>query len=167
MTPAEIESLPYRPNVGIMLINGDGLIFAAQRLDAPQLLGQPIAAWQMPQGGVDEGEDPRAAALRELEEEIGVPPALVQVVAETPDWLTYDLPHEVVPRIWKGRYRGQKQKWYLLRYLGQDAQIDLKQAHPEFSDWRWIDADAMIEAIVPFKRDIYRQVVAAFRAHLR
>ena len=166
MTPAEIELLPYRPNVGIMLINGQGLVFAAQRLDAARLLGAPVEAWQMPQGGVDEGEDPRGAALRELEEEIGVPPALVQVVAETPDWLTYDLPPEVVGRIWKGRYRGQKQKWYLLRYLGRDEQINLDQPHPEFSDWRWIDAEAMIEAIVPFKREIYRQVVAAFRAHL-
>jgi putative (di)nucleoside polyphosphate hydrolase len=160
MTPDVIEALPYRPNVGIMLINGDGLIFAAQRLDSE------VAAWQMPQGGIDKGEDPRTAALRELEEEIGVPPALVQVVAETPDWLTYDLPHDIVPRIWKGRYRGQKQKWYLLRYLGRDEQIDLEQDHPEFSEWRWIDPDAMIAAIVPFKRDMYRQVVAAFRAHL-
>ena len=160
MTPDVIEALPYRPNVGIMLINGDGLIFAAQRLDSE------VAAWQMPQGGIDEGEDPRTAALRELEEESGVPPALVQVVAETPDWLTYDLPHDIVPRIWKGRYRGQKQKWYLLRYLGRDEQIALEQDHPEFSEWRWIDPDAMIAAIVPFKRDMYRQVVAAFRAHL-
>jgi len=166
MTPVEIDALPYRPNVGIMLINSDGLIFAAQRLDAARLLGAPVEAWQMPQGGVDEGEDTRVAALRELEEETGVPPALVQVVAETTDWLTYDLPPEVVGRIWKGKYRGQKQKWYLLRYLGRDDQIDLDQPHPEFSDWRWIDAEAMIEAIVPFKRDIYRQVVAVFRAHL-
>jgi len=166
MTPERIAALPYRPNVGIMLINDAGLIFAAQRLDAPKLLGEPVAAWQMPQGGIDDGEDPRTAALRELEEEIGVPPALVQVVAETPDWLTYDLPHDVVPRIWKGRFRGQKQKWYLLRFLGRDEQIDLEQEHPEFSDWRWIGADDMIAAIVPFKRDIYRQVVAAFRSHL-
>jgi len=166
MTPEQIAALPYRPNVGIMLINGDGLIFAAQRLDAPRLLGKPVAAWQMPQGGVDAGEDPRTAALRELHEETGVPPALVQVLAETPDWLTYDLPHDVVPRIWKGRFRGQKQKWFLLRYLGQDDQINLDQEHPEFSAWRWIGADEMIDAIVPFKRDIYRQVVDIFRPHL-
>jgi len=167
MTPEQIAALPYRPNVGIMLINGDGLIFAAQRLDTPKLLGEPVAAWQMPQGGVDKGEDPRTAALRELQEETGVPPALVQVLAETPDWLTYDLPHDVVPRIWKGRFRGQEQKWFLLRYLGQDEQIDLEQEHPEFSAWRWISADDMIDAIVPFKREIYRQVVDLFRAHLR
>lgn len=166
MTPEQIAALPYRPNVGIMLINGDGLIFAAQRLDAPRLLGKPVAAWQMPQGGVDAGEDPRTAALRELHEETGISPALVQVLAETPDWLTYDLPHDVVPRIWKGRFRGQKQKWFLLRYLGQDDQINLDQEHPEFSAWRWIGADEMIDAIVPFKRDIYRQVVDIFRPHL-
>lgn len=160
MTPEQIAALPYRPNVGIMLINPQGLIFAAQRLDSA------VPAWQMPQGGIDEGEDPRAAALRELHEEIGVPPALVQVVDETPGWLTYDLPHDVVPRMWKGRYRGQKQKWYLMRFMGNDAQIDIAQEHPEFSAWRWIDAAAMIDAIVPFKRDIYRQVVACFREHL-
>lgn len=156
----EIEALPYRPNVGIMLIDGRGLIFAAQRLDTS------LPAWQMPQGGVDADEEPRTAALRELEEEIGVPPALVQVVAETPGWLTYDLPDELVGRIWKGRYRGQRQKWFLMRFLGRDEQIELAQEHPEFSAWRWIGADEMIDAIVPFKRDIYRQVVGAFREYL-
>jgi len=160
MTPEAIAALPYRPNVGVMMIDGRGLIFAAQRLDSA------VPAWQMPQGGIDADEDPRAAALRELREETGVPPALVQVLAETPDWLTYDLPHEIVPRIWKGRYRGQKQKWFLLRYLGRDEQIDLAQDHPEFSEWRWIAADEMIAAIVPFKRAIYQQVVAAFRPYL-
>lgn len=160
MTPKQIAALPYRPNVGIVLVNPQGLIFAAQRLDSA------LPAWQMPQGGIDDGEDPRTAALRELEEETGVPPALVQVLAETSDWLTYDLPHDLVPNIWGGRYRGQKQKWYLMRYLGRDDQIDIEREHPEFSAWKWIDADAMVDAIVPFKRDMYRQVVAAFRNHL-
>jgi len=162
MTPEQIAALPYRPNVGIVLINDQGLIFAAQRLDAPP----GVAAWQMPQGGIDEGEDARAAALRELEEETGVPPALVQVIDETPDWVVYDLPHDVVPRIWKGRYRGQKQKWFVMRYLGRDDQIDIDREHPEFSAWRWIVADEMIAAIVPFKRDVYEQVVRMFRRHL-
>lgn len=160
MTPEQLAVLPYRPNVGIMMINPQGLVFAAQRLDSA------VPAWQMPQGGIDDGEDPRTAALRELEEETGVPPALVQVLAETDGWLTYDLPHELVPNIWGGRFRGQKQKWYLMRFLGRDDQIDIEREHPEFSAWKWIDADSMIEAIVPFKRDMYRQVVAAFRSHL-
>jgi putative (di)nucleoside polyphosphate hydrolase len=160
LSPEEIAALPYRPNVGIMLIDGRGHVFAAQRLDSD------IPAWQMPQGGIDEDEDPRRAALRELEEEIGVPPALVQVLAETPDWLTYDLPEALVGRIWKGRYRGQKQKWFLMRFMGRDEQIDLEQEHPEFSEWRWIDAAEMIDAIVPFKRDIYRRVVETFRDYL-
>ncbi|GAB4271857.1 MAG: RNA pyrophosphohydrolase [Pararhodobacter sp.] len=161
MTPEQIAALPYRPNVGVMLINGDGLIFAAQRIDTE------APAWQMPQGGIDDGENARSAALRELEEETGIPPSLVKVIGETPTWLTYDLPHDIVPRIWKGRYRGQKQKWFLMRFLGRDDQIDIQRDHPEFSAWRWISADEMIDAIVPFKRDIYRQVVETFRQHLR
>ncbi len=160
MTPEAIAALPYRPCVGIMLINAQGLIFAAQRIDTA------APAWQMPQGGIDKGEEPAAAALRELEEETGIPPALVEVLAVTPEWLLYDLPAEMVPHIWKGRYRGQKQKWFLMRYLGEDARIQLDQRHPEFSAWRWIDADSMIAAIVPFKRTIYQQVVAQFAQYL-
>lgn len=157
MTPAQIEALPYRPCVGVMMINADGLIFAAQRIDSP------TPAWQMPQGGIDDGENPGLAALRELEEEISVPPALVAPLAETRDWLAYDLPHDIVPHIWKGRYRGQKQRWFLMRFTGADSQIDLNTAQPEFSEWRWVQADEMITAIVPFKRAIYEQVVAEFR----
>mgnify|MGYP002620054638 CR=1 FL=1 len=160
MTPETIAALPYRPCVGIVLINPQGQIFAGQRIDTE------APAWQMPQGGVDAGEDPREAALRELGEEIGVTPDLVEVIGETPDWLTYDLPAEMVPRIWKGRYRGQKQRWYLMRYLGRDAQIDIARPRPEFSRWRWIGAEEMLGAIVPFKRDIYAQVIAAFAPHL-
>lgn len=161
MSPEAIAALPYRPCVGVMLINREGLIFAGQRIDTQ------APAWQMPQGGIDADEDPRDAALRELAEEIGVSPDLVEVIAETPDWLTYDLPYEIVPRIWKGRFRGQKQRWYLMRFLGDDAQIDIHQPHPEFNRWRWITADEMIAAIVPFKREIYRQVIAAFRPYLQ
>lgn len=160
MTPEAVAALPYRPCVGVMLINAQGQIFAGQRIDAA------TPAWQMPQGGIDPGEDPREAALRELYEEIGVPPALVEIVAETPDWLTYDIPPEMVPKIWGGRYRGQKQRWYLMRFHGRDDQIDIAREHPEFSSWRWIDADAMLAAIVPFKRAIYDQVIAAFRRYL-
>jgi putative (di)nucleoside polyphosphate hydrolase len=160
MTPHEIAELPYRPCVGVMLINAKGLIFAAQRIDSE------VPAWQMPQGGIEKGEDPATAALRELGEEIGVSPQAVEHLAEAGDWLTYDLPHHIVPHIWKGRYRGQKQRWFLLRYLGEDADINIATEHPEFSEWRWIAPDEMIAAIVPFKRDIYEQVVATFRSHL-
>ena len=161
MTPEAVAALPYRPCVGVMLINDRGEIFAGQRIDAA------APAWQMPQGGIDPGEDPRQAALRELREETGVDPALVEILDETTDWLTYDIPPEMVPRIWGGRYRGQKQRWYLMRFRGRDDQIDIARDHAEFAAWRWIDADTMLAAIVPFKRAIYEQVIAAFRPHLR
>lgn len=153
-------TLPYRPCVGIVLINRDGLIFAGQRKDSPS------PAWQMPQGGIDDGERPRAAALRELWEETGIPAERVEVLGKTPDWLLYDLPPELLGKVWGGKFRGQKQRWYLMRYLGQDDQIDIATHHPEFSRWRWIGADQMVAEIVPFKRAVYEQVVAAFREHL-
>jgi len=155
MTPEEIDALPYRPNVGVMLMNAEGRVFVGQRKDWPE------PAWQMPQGGIDAGEEPEAAALRELEEEIGVPPELVEIVARTPDWVTYDLPPELLGRMWKGRYRGQKQIWFLMRFLGADDQIDIATAHPEFSDWTWLDPAHLVENIVPFKRAAYEEVVAA------
>lgn len=157
MTADEVARLPYRPCVGVMLINPAGLIFAAQRIDSP------TPAWQMPQGGIDEGENPGVAALRELEEEISVTPDLVAPLSESRDWLAYDLPVDMVPTIWNGRYRGQKQRWFLMRYLGADRQINLATAHPEFSEWRWIGADEMLASIVPFKRATYAQVIAEFR----
>lgn len=156
----EHQTLPYRPCVGIVLINRDGLIFAGQRKDSPS------PAWQMPQGGIDDGERPRAAALRELWEETGIPAEQVEVLGKTPDWLLYDLPPELLGKVWGGKFRGQKQRWYLMRYLGQDDQIDIATHHPEFSRWRWIGADQMVAEIVPFKRAVYEQVVAAFREHL-
>ncbi len=160
MTPDQISALPYRPNVGVMLVNPAGKVFVAQRLDSD------TDAWQMPQGGIDPGEDARAAALRELHEETGIDPSLVTIEAETPDWLTYDLPHDLVPKIWKGRYRGQKQRWFLLRFHGDDSQIDIDTAHPEFSRWEWIDPSEVVNRIVPFKRDVYARVLAAFSDHL-
>ncbi len=160
MTPDQISALPYRPNVGVMLVNPAGKVFVAQRLDSD------TDAWQMPQGGIDPGEDARAAALRELHEETGIDPSLVTIEAETPDWLTYDLPHDLVPNIWKGRYRGQKQRWFLLRFHGDDSQIDIDTAHPEFSRWEWIDPSEVVNRIVPFKRDVYARVLAAFSDHL-
>lgn len=160
MRSEEIEKLPYRPCVGVMLVNPDGEVFVGQRKDRDR------DAWQMPQGGVEPGEDLRDAALRELEEETGVSADLVEVLAQTREWLTYDLPHDLVPRIWKGRFRGQKQTWFLLRYLGEDTQVNIETKEPEFSDWRWLKPDEMLAGIVPFKRDVYSAVLEDFREYL-
>ncbi len=160
MTPEEIEKLPYRPCVGVMLVNADGHVFVGQRID------NETPAWQMPQGGVDDGEAPRDAALRELWEETGVNPELVTVEAETANWLPYDLPHDLVPRIWKGRFRGQEQKWFLLRFNGSDDQVNIATEHPEFSEWRWLPADQLVPNIVPFKRAVYAKVLEEFQEKL-
>jgi putative (di)nucleoside polyphosphate hydrolase len=160
MTPEEIHALPYRENVGVMLVNAQGHVFVGQRIDNLN------DAWQMPQGGIDKGEDPQAAALRELEEETGVSPALVTIEAQTDDWIAYDLPHDLVPRIWKGRFRGQKQKWFLMRFHGTDDQVKIEQEHQEFSAWRWLPSDQLVDNIVPFKREVYEQVLQAFAPHM-
>lgn len=160
MTPEEIAKLPYRPCVGVMVINEQGEVFVGQRRD------NNIAAWQMPQGGVDEGEDPREAALRELWEETGITADLVTIEAETEGWLPYDLPQDLVPNIWRGRFRGQEQKWFLMRFHGDDDQIDIATEHPEFSEWRWQRLDALVDNIVPFKREVYRALLAEFGPHL-
>lgn len=154
------DSLPYRPGVGVVLINPEGLILAGQRIDTA------APAWQMPQGGIDDGEKPRQAALRELWEETGVTPDLVEPIAKTADWVTYELPEELLGRIWGGKYRGQRQKWFLYRFTGADSAVNIATEHPEFSRWRWIGAEEMVAAIVPFKRAIYEQVVAEFREWL-
>ncbi|MBA4045345.1 MAG: RNA pyrophosphohydrolase [Erythrobacter sp.] len=152
------EGLPYRPCAGFMLVNRDGLVFVGQRID-PSAHG----FWQMPQGGIDKGEDVRDAALRELEEEIGVGPDKVEVIAQGSRPLLYDLPPELLGRVWKGKYRGQEQYWFLGRFLGEDADINL-EAHdpPEFNEWRWVAPDQLPELIVPFKRDVYEALVAEF-----
>ncbi|WP_135504042.1 RNA pyrophosphohydrolase [Roseovarius aestuariivivens] len=153
MTPEEIAKLPYRPCVGVMLANEAGHVFVGQRIDTD------APAWQMPQGGVDEGEDARTAALRELWEETSVPADLVTVEAETEGWVTYDLPHDLVPKVWKGRFRGQKQKWFLLRFHGTDDQVNIQTDQPEFSEWRWLPPADLPAAIVPFKRAVYEAVL--------
>jgi len=157
MTPEEIARLPYRRCVGVMLANPSGEVFVGQRID------NDAPAWQMPQGGIDSGESVHAAALRELWEETGVTPDKVRIEAETADWLHYDLPHDLVPRIWKGRYRGQSQKWVLMRFLGRDADVNIATDHPEFSEWRWLPPADLPAHIVPFKRAVYDAVLAEFR----
>jgi len=145
---------PYRRGVGIVLVNSQGRVFVAERLDTP-------GAWQMPQGGIDKDERPRAAALRELQEEIGTNRA--RIITVTPTWLRYDLPAELQSKVWKGKYRGQEQKWYLMRFTGADSDIKLDGAHPEFGAWKWLPFTHLPRVIVGFKREIYKQVVAAFK----
>jgi putative (di)nucleoside polyphosphate hydrolase len=148
----------YRECVGIMVIDGGGRVLVARRADMPA-----TPAWQMPQGGIDWGETPREAAMRELEEEIGT--AKVQIVAESRDWLTYDFPPELSGRVWGGRFRGQRQKWFLMRFTGCDADIDLGSKHPEFDAFRWVDPEQLPELIVAFKRQVYIDVLSEFRHH--
>lgn len=162
MTPEEISKLPYRRNVGVMVLNADGDVWVGQRLDRRASQN----AWQMPQGGIDKGEEARTAALRELEEETGISPDLVEIVAESDGYIPYDLPHDLVPRLWKGKYRGQEQKWFLLRFLGDDSHVNINTEHPEFSEWKWLPTADLVANIVPFKRDVYARVLKAFEAHL-
>ncbi len=159
LTEAQIADLPYRPGVGIMLVNQRGQIFVAQRID------NPGPAWQMPQGGIDEGEEPMQAAWRELMEEVGTDRA--RYVGESREWLTYDLPIELVPQIWKGRFRGQRQKWFLFRFLGTDRDINIATEHPEFSSWRWAELEELPALIVPFKRNLYHQLLTEFAPLIR
>jgi putative (di)nucleoside polyphosphate hydrolase len=147
--------LPYRPCAGMMVINDDGHVFVGARLD------HYADAWQMPQGGIDEGEDPRTAALRELREEIGTDQ--VKIIAEIDDWLTYDLPDELMGKMWKGRFGGQKQKWFLMRFTGTDADINIETDHPEFRAWEWAPMDTLADRIVPFKRSLYQDIVSRFQ----
>tara|TARA_R110002111_G_scaffold221009_1_gene283324 strand:- start:112 stop:594 length:483 start_codon:yes stop_codon:yes gene_type:complete len=144
----------YRPNVGIMLLNKEGKVFVAQRLDSPG------PAWQMPQGGIDEGEDYQTAALRELEEETSI--AHVDILKESDGWYFYDLPPELQGKIWGGEYLGQRQKWFLMRYLGADSDINLETIHPEFSAWKWVAPSELISLAVPFKVEIYQALVEDF-----
>ena len=155
-----MNDLPYRPCAGVMLVDREGRVFVGQRLDST------LEAWQMPQGGIDPGEDPLDTAVRELGEETGIAPEHVALIHAAPGWFTYDLPPELVGKAWKGKWRGQTQRWFLFRFLGRDADVNIATAHPEFRAWRWIDPDDLPRLIVPFKRDLYEAVLAAFRPHL-
>jgi putative (di)nucleoside polyphosphate hydrolase len=156
------RDLPYRPCVGIMLINREDRVWMGRRSDKPNDEGSGHW-WQMPQGGIDEGEDPRLTAARELFEETGV--RSVKLMAEAPGWYYYDLPSHLVGISWGGRYRGQKQRWFAFRFLGDDSEVNISPVghKPEFDDWRWVGIDEVAELIVPFKRHVYEQVVQAFR----
>lgn len=154
MPKATLDSLPYRPCAGVVLINRDGLVFGGQRID------NPGKAWQMPQGGLDYGELPEEAALRELTEETGVSRDQVTVLGQTRDWITYELPEELLGKLWKGKYRGQEQMWFAMRFLGEDSDINIATETPEFSQWQWMTPAALTDAIVPFKRHVYASVFA-------
>lgn len=146
------KNLPYRSGVGIMLINNNGQVFAGKRIDAK------AEAWQMPQGGIDEGEEVLVAAFREMEEEIGTNKA--ELIYESEGWYDYDLPEDLVSKLWKGKFRGQRQKWFALRFTGVDADINIATKHPEFCEWRWVDMDKLPDLIVPFKRELYIAIIS-------
>ncbi len=155
-----MTDLPYRPCVGVMLLNDEGEVFVGQRLDTT------LEAWQMPQGGIDPGEEPLATAIRELGEETGIRPEHVELIAEAPGEFVYDIPTEMIGRIWKGKYRGQTQRWFLFRFTGSDADVQIETEHPEFRAWRWAAPADLPSLIVPFKRALYEDVLKTFSAHL-
>jgi putative (di)nucleoside polyphosphate hydrolase len=149
----------YRRGVGVMLLNRDGKVFVGARIDNPD------DAWQMPQGGIDEGEDPWATALRELEEETGIPPRLVERIADCSERLKYRLPDQLIGVVWKEPWVGQDQDWFLARFLGTDADVNIATDTPEFREWRWVAPADLPELIVPFKRDLYRRLLREFAAY--
>jgi putative (di)nucleoside polyphosphate hydrolase len=157
----DATTLPYRPAAGVMLLNREGQVFVGQRLDST------LEAWQMPQGGIDPGEDALTAALRELGEETGIAADKVELIATAEEELLYDLPQDLIGKLWKGRFRGQRQTWFLFRFLGDDARdVNIATEHQEFRAWRWADPADLPSTIVPFKKALYEQVLAAFAARL-
>jgi putative (di)nucleoside polyphosphate hydrolase len=157
----DLTSLPYRPAAAIMLLNRQNRVWVGQRRDTT------LEAWQMPQGGLDEGEAPKDGALRELHEETGINSNLVEIVAQAQQEYLYDLPEDLIGKLWKGRYRGQRQYWFLARFLGTDADVKIETAEPEFRAWRWVEAEELPRLIVPFKRALYEAILAEFRPLFR
>jgi putative (di)nucleoside polyphosphate hydrolase len=154
------DGLPYRPCAGVMLLNRDGHVFVGQRLDSV------VEAWQMPQGGIDPGEDPLTAAIREIGEETGIAPHHLRLIAEAPDELFYDLPDDLVGRIWKGKWRGQRQRWFLFSFTGEDSDVNIATTEPEFRAWKWAAPSELPAMIVPFKKTLYETVIATFAGPL-
>ena len=156
MKNATVEPSLYRPCVGVMLLNQQGNVFVAQRIDTT------AEAWQMPQGGIDEGELPEEAMYRELYEETGLKREAVMLLESIDEWLYYDLPEELIGKLWGGRYRGQKQRWYACQFIGNDRDINIQTDQPEFSEWKWVDISLLPDLIVPFKRTLYEQLATRF-----
>lgn len=150
-------TLPYRPCAGIMLLNREGQVFVGQRVDTT------AEAWQMPQGGIDKGEDALTAAIREVGEETGIAADLIRLIAQSQGEHLYDLPPELIGKLWKGKYRGQCQTWFLMRFIGTDEDVDIMTEHQEFREWRWVEPDLVPELIVPFKQELYQRILAEFR----
>lgn len=153
------EELPYRPGVGMMIINKNKKVFVAKRVDTK------IQAWQMPQGGIDIGETPSKAAFREMEEEIGTDSG--RIIAESNNWYCYDIPKFLIKKLWGGNYRGQRQKWFLIEFNGEDEDINIQTDTPEFSEWRWVDVHELPEIIIPFKKKLYEAVIKEFEHIIR
>lgn len=157
---SKATDLPYRPCAGVMLLNAERRVFVGQRMDSSS------EAWQMPQGGIDEGEDAETAAFRELEEETGIAAGKASLIARASRELVYDLPDELIGKIWKGRYRGQRQSWFLMRFDGSDSDVNIATAHQEFRAWKWTSPAELPKLIVPFKKRLYEELLLEFADHL-
>lgn len=155
----KVSDLPFRPGVGMMIVDKENRVFVGKRVDSK------THGWQMPQGGIDIGETPSSAALREMEEEIGC--RLGHIIAESKNWYSYRVPDFLIPRLWDGKYCGQKQKWFLIRFTGTDEDINIKTKHPEFDNWKWVNFDQLLADIIPFKLKLYKQVVKEFKQTLK